>query len=262
MLATRMKKVMLLFVLLLALPAVVAHDDAGVGPNSFLWKADLFFERLNIALTFDTSEKIRIHLLHAGERLSEAADEDAAERALEQRAKDIDAAYVLFTDIAVTDALVLDVRETLTHQAEEAPVVAVEQQAAFEVAVASYEITEALETVAEQETATKISSPPITAAVVVEQEDIDTENVETDEVEETETEDTSTEQITERKTSDSIIQVTIEDADLAYVHIYINGIEKNFALATGYRPAIIKEISKRTFLTIEEVEDITIFTGP
>lgn len=255
-----MKKVMLFLILLLLVPAVVAKGTApGIVPSSLFWKADLFFERVNIALTFDSAEKIRLHLLHAGERLAEAAaDADSAELALNERANELNAAHDLFAKTDVTAALATDVRAQLAAQTNVAAELddaeeALDQQAELEIAVAAYDV-EDVETVATETVA------PITAAVTVDTEeredDIDEKTIEPEITDESEP------SADVPLPSDNLIRVTIEDADLAYVHVYINGIEKEFALATGHPPAIIKEISKRTFLTIEEVEAITIFSGP
>lgn len=67
---------------------------------------------------------------------------------------------------------------------------------------------------------------------------------------------------TPESTPDAIITITIEDADLSRVHIIMNGIEKTFSLATGHPPAIYKEISKRTFLTVDQINKTAVIIGP
>ncbi len=122
-----MKKVCLLVMCLLLLPLVAAHEEsAGLGPGSFLWSVDLFFENLNVWLTFDAAEKVRIHLAHAAERVEEA--EDASDKAMEKliarREKDLIRAKEAFDAYEPTDkahelALASDAQASLNAQREQ-----------------------------------------------------------------------------------------------------------------------------------------------
>ena len=269
----------LLFVLMfLIVPVALAKTSAGTLSSSFLWKADLFFEKTNVALTFDKAEKTRLHLQHAAERLAEAQvaidskNDVAAEAALNQRETDLDAALVTFNSYQLEDKAAqlqfvteiqasIDAQTAQTLSDDTYEETAREQQIGFETALADYDLPNIVAIIDEDvsvQTNTNVQSSAITGNVVVDtDESVEVETAVENTVEAIEE---VAEEIIPASTFKNIITVKTYGDELAKIHMVINGIEKNLSLSITDPAAIVKELSKRTFLPIDEINQTAKFT--
>ncbi len=263
----------------LILPVALAKTSAGTLSSSFLWKADLFFEKTNVALTFDKAEKTRLHLQHAAERLAEAQvaidskNDIAAEAALNQRETDLDAALVTFNSYQLDDKAAqlqfvteiqasIDAQTAQTLSDDTYEETAREQQIGFETALSDYDLPDLSamldEDISVQTNTNVQSSNSITGNAVVDTDDsVDVETA----VENTaEVIEEVAEEIIPASTFKNIITVKTYGDELAKIHLVINGVEKNLSLSIVDHTAIVKEISKRTFLSIDEVNKTAKFS--
>ena len=269
----------LLFVLMfLIVPVALAKTSAGTLSSSFLWKADLFFEKTNVALTFDKAEKTRLHLQHAAERLAEAQvaidskNDVAAEAALNQRETDLDAALVTFNSYQLEDKAAqlqfvteiqasIDAQTAQTLSDDTYEETAREQQIGFETALADYDLPNIVAIIDEDvsvQTNTNVQSSAITGNVVVDtDESVEVETAVENTVEAIEE---VAEEIIPASTFKNIITVKTYGDELAKIHMVINDIEKNLSLSITDPAAIVKELSKRTFLSIDEVNKTAQFS--
>jgi hypothetical protein len=106
------------FIALLLVSAVFAQEDDSASKPSAFTTLDLFFEKLNLWLTFDPAEKVRVGLAHAEERIAEGA--------VDQREHDLNLALETFeayestterkTHLASEVRVALERQETLMNE--------------------------------------------------------------------------------------------------------------------------------------------------
>ena len=206
-------------------------------------------------MTFDPAEKVRLLVADAGERVAEA--QSTSDSTLVTKALDARAIIITNLQTRMDDTVLSNKIKTLDD--------AQEQQIALDALVAVPEPV-----VVKKETpAAQSPASPITAAVVAEDLDVDT-SMPDEEVMQSVDEivNAVAEPVTPAPEEEApvvstktVIAVKIIGNEIAKIQMIINGFEKNLTLSITDHDAIVKEISKRTFLPIAEVNKTAKFTS-
>ncbi|MBI4151192.1 hypothetical protein HY492_03630 [Candidatus Woesearchaeota archaeon] len=278
-----MKKTCLLIAFLLV-ASVSAHEDetadSRIGPSSFLWSLDLFFEKLNVWLTFDGAEKTRLHLAHAAERVEEAEDASATamERVIARRETDLASAKKAFEsydgDKAHVLALASDARTLLNEQREQLDALLevdadtaqlmLDQNDAWAAVFDEFELPVLLREGRQEAPAASITGevvaelPEKTEDIVLPSESTPSESGEQSaETDEAETNVNVEEIADDEPTIDDGISIVArtQGGEITRINVTIGDMTKGFVLSVIDQNATLHEITKRFNLTEKQVID-------
>lgn len=238
--------------MLFLLPAVAAKESAGIGPDSAFWSMDLFFEKLNLWLTFDPAERVRINLAHADERAHEAetAKDASLERVVAQREIDVTRAQTEFSALKRPEKISAEVKLLVDEQQDAFLENDAVEEDFFE---QDEDWNDLLKDVPEVATTIEPTNA-ITGAVVADEvtEESTDEPVET--IEQGVAEEEIAQEEEEIISMPLKISAFVQGGEVTRLNISINGEMKKLTLAIIDYNATIKEVMKRYNLSYADVK--------